>query len=478
MKKWVIVSSLFTVLFASLAWADVGHDHGPAAKDAAPLWVWAVGLGVLALVVLILFRQARRGTLMSERFRGFSHNARLLLLRSPFSGLSVSLIRLLFNLYLLAVGFDMLFVARFAAINWIFHGLSVIPSGILSDLFGRRRVFLVSYSGNLLATTAIIFVTDQSWLLVLAALSGLFEGGHAIVGPPFMVEQSRADERVHLFSLNGGIQVGAASLGNLSAGFLPIVFAALFDIGPESAWARRAALMCALPIMVFSMIPIYLIREEWRPIDIGRWWRSLESYGRIGMLALTEALIAFGMGFSAPFFNIFFEQKLRASTDQIGLIFALASVCTAVVMLFVPMLVERLGRVRTVTLVKLMGVPSLILLGMSDSVLWAGAFYILTILFIGGPFPNRGISDPVYSLFAMEVVKERERGTTNGVMHAFSEFPMGVGAAIAGQFMVVGDWQTPYLIGGAIFSVGFILYYLYFVRIDVRQPALQPATAS
>ena len=107
MKKWVIVSSLFTVLFASLAWADVGHDHGPAAKDAAPLWVWAVGLGVLALVVLILFRQARRGTLMSERFRGFSHNARLLLLRSPFSGLSVSLIRLLFNLYLLAVGFDM-----------------------------------------------------------------------------------------------------------------------------------------------------------------------------------------------------------------------------------------------------------------------------------------------------------------------------------------------------------------------------------
>jgi MFS family permease len=445
---------------------------------AAPLWLWLLGLGILALAVVFLIRRAGPEGLTAERIRGFSRNARLLLLRSPFSGLSVSLMRLLFNLYLLAVGFDMLFVAKFVAINWTFHGLSVIPSGILSDLFGRRRVFLIAYSGNLLVTTAIIFVTDPTWLLVLAAITGLFEGGHAIVGPPFMIEQSRPDERVNLFSLNGGIQVAAASLGNLAAGVLPFVFAGLFGIGPESAWARRDALICALPIMLFSMIPIYLIREEWRPIDIRRWAKGIESYGRIGMLALTEGLIAFGMGFSAPFFNIFFEQNLKASTDQIGVIFAIASVMTAVVMLFVPIVVQRLGRVRTVTLVKLLGVPCLVLLGMSHNVVWAGAFYVLTILFIGGPFPNRGISDPIYSLFAMEVVKERERGTTNGIMHAFSEFPMGVGAALAGPFMAVGDWQTPYTIGGTIFALGFILYYFYFVRIDGRQPVLRPATAS
>ena len=477
MKSRAIVSSLVVVLSASLVWADGDHAaHAP--KMAAPFWVWAVGLGVLALVVLFLFYQARRGTLMSERFRGFSRNARLLLIRSPFSGLSVSLIRLLFNLYLLAVGFDTLFVAKFAAINWTCHGLSVIPSGILSDLFGRRRVFLIAYTGNLLATTAIIFVTDPTWLLVLAAVIGLFEGGHAIVGPPFMVEQSRADERVHLFSLNGGIQVGAASLGNLAAGTLPFLFAALFDIGPESAWARRAALMCGLPIMLFSMIPIYLIREEWKPMNIRRWVEGIENYGRIGMLALTEGLIGLGLGFSAPFFNIFFDQHLKASTAQIGLIFALGSIITAVATLFVPIVVHRLGRVRTVTFVKLLGIPSLVLLGMSHDIVWAGAMYIITILLIGGPFPNKGISDPIYTLFAMEVVKERERGTTNGIMHAFVEFPMGIGAALAGPFMAVGDWQTPYMIGGTIFAVAFILYYLYFVRIDGREPVLQPATAS
>lgn len=477
MKLWKIVPTFLAVILAMPAWADVGHGAHPT-KAAAPLWVWVVGLGALTLIVFFLIRQARSGTLMSERFRGFSRNAQLLILRSPFSGLSVSLIRLLFNLYLLAVGFDTLFVAKFAAINWTCHGLSVIPSGILSDLFGRRRVFLISYTGNLLATTAIIFVTDPTWLLLLAAVIGFFEGGHAIVGPPFMVEQSRPDERVQLFSLNGGIQVGAASLGNLAAGVLPFLFASLFEIGPESAWARRAALACALPVMVGSMIPIYLIREEWKPIDIRRWVKGVENYGRIGMLALTEGLVGFGLGFSAPFFNIFFDQNLKASTAQIGLVFALGSIATAVATLFVPILVHRFGRVRTVTLVKLLGIPSLILLSMTHNIVWAGAFYILTILFIGGAFPNKGISDPIYTLFAMEVVKERERGTTNGIMHAFVEFPMGIGAALAGPFMAAGDWQTPYAIGGGMFALAFILYYLYFARMDVREPVLQPATAS
>ncbi|HSE90039.1 MAG TPA: MFS transporter [Candidatus Binatia bacterium] len=476
MKSPVMLFGSLVVITASWAWAHGPQDNVGSVLT-GPLWLWGAGFAALAALVGFLFVQAKRGKLIGERFRGFSRNAKLLLVRSPFSGLSVSLLRLLFNLYLIAVGFDLLFVAKFAAINWTCHGLSVIPSGILSDLFGRRRIFLTAYTGNLLATSAIIFVTDPTWLLVLAAVTGLLEGGHAIVGPPFMVEQSRPDERIHLFSLNGGIQVGAASIGNLAAGVLPFVFAALFDIGPESAWARRAALFCAVPVMFCSMVPIYLIKEEWQPIDIKRWAKGIENWGRIGMLAFTEGMIGFALGFSAPFFNVFFAEHLNASTAQIGMIFALASIASAVITIFVPIAVHRLGRVRTVTLVKLLGIPGLILLAASHDLISAGVFYVLTILCIGGSYPNKSISDPIYTLFAMEVVKERERGTTNGIMHAFVEFPMGVGASFAGPLMAVGDWQTAYVISGAIFATAFIIYYFYFARIEVREQFLQPAPA-
>jgi MFS family permease len=460
---------------ASPAWAD--GDHGGTASTVAPWWVWVIGLSVLALTVYTVTRHRLKSTAMGEQFKGFSRNAKLLLIQSPFSGLTVSLMHLLFNLYLLALGFDVLFVAKYVALNWSFHGLSVIPFGILSDMFGRRRVYLFAYTGNILTTTAILFTLDPNWLLILAAISGFCQGGHAILGAPFMREQSRPNERVLLFSLNSGIHVGAAGLGNLAAGLLPFIYAALFGVGPGSASALRAGLLSVLPLMVCSMIPYLLIHEQWKPIDFRRWVKGIESYKSIGMLAATEGLVGLAMGFTTPFLNIFFHESLKASTDQIGLIFAIASVLTAIVTLFVPPIVQRLGRVRTVTLIKLLGIPSLILLGMSNSIVWAGIFYTLTILMIGGPFPNRGIADPIFSLFAMDAVKERERGTTNGIMHACVELPRGLGATLAGAFMASGAWHVPFTIGGAVFATAFILYYLYFARIDVRGAALEPAAA-
>src|SRR3970040_16206 len=98
---------LSALFFSSLAWADGDHGaHAP--RGAGPLWVWGLGGVVLLVVAVGLSLSAQRGTLIAERFRGFSRTARWLLLRSPFSGLSASLLRLLFTLYLLAVGFDLL----------------------------------------------------------------------------------------------------------------------------------------------------------------------------------------------------------------------------------------------------------------------------------------------------------------------------------------------------------------------------------
>lgn len=79
---------------------------------------------------------------------------------------------------------------------------------------------------------------------------------------------------------------------------------------------------------------------------------------------------------------------------------------------------------------------------------------------------------------SLEVVKERERGTTNGIMDAFVEFPMGFGADLAGPLMVMGDWQTAYMIGGSVLATAFVMYCFYFARIDSRpEPVLEPAAA-
>lgn len=461
------------------AWANGGHAHGgPEAPFRAPLAVWLVGAGLTILAVLLLARQARRGGEYLARVRGFSWNARLLLARTPLTGLSASIWRLLFYLYLLAAGHDTLFVAQVASINWMLHGLTVIPAGILSDLFGRRRVFLVSYTGNVLGTTGLILVDDPGALLVLAAIQGAFEGGHAIVGPPFMLEQSRPDERVHVFSVAGFLTVGGASLGNLLAGLLPIGFGALLGLGAEQSAALRAGLACVLPVMLLSAVPIYLIDERWQRIDVRRWWRSLESYGPIGMLALTEGGAGLALGMTAPFFNVYFAQELHASATAIGIVFGVGSVLTAFATLLAPLVVRWLGRVRTVAFLKLLGVPFLVLIGLASGITSAGILYVAAIILIGGAFPNKALTDPIYSLFSMEAVKERERGTTNGVMHAFSEFPMGAGAWIAGPFMAAGQWAMPYYLSGAVYALTFVAFLAYFLRFEPARAGAAPESIS
>jgi len=77
----------------------------------------------------------------------------------------------------------------------------------------------------------------------------------------------------------------------------------------------------------------------------------------------------------------------------------------------------------------------------------------------------------------MEIVKDRERGTTNGVMHAFSEFPMGVGAWIAGPFMAAGNWAMPYYLAGAVYALTFVAFYLYFARVETAR-AVVPQSVS
>ena len=89
-----------------------------------------------------------------------------------------------------------------------------------------------------------------------------------------------------------------------------------------------------------------------------------------------------------------------------------------------------------------------------------------------GPFPLVTYQDA----HSLEVVKER--GTTNGIMHAFVEFPMGIGACLAGPLMAMGDWDA-YMIGGSVFATAFVMYYyFYFARIDSRpEPVLEAASA-
>ena len=408
-----------------------------------------------------------------ERVRGFSPNARLLLYRSLLVGLNFGIWAVLFNLYLLSLGFDKVFVAQMISVNWLAHGALVIPAGIISDLIGRRTTYLWAYSTAIIMRLSMLFVLEPSNLLMLNAIAGMVEGFHAITGPPFMAEQSRPEERVHLFSISATFVGASLTIGSLLAGLLPLFIAKPLGITSGSAWALRSSLLVSIPLSVLTMLPIYLIKEKWRRVSVRSWFEGLTSKAVIGMLGLTAGIEGLALGFTLPFYNVMFAERLKANPEHIGVIFSIAAAAVAGCTLFSPLLVAKLGRVKTIFLVQVIGVPFLVSMMSFYSIPLIGGLYILRKVFSGTEAgPGGGLSIPVERLFSMEIVRKHERGTTNGIIHSMSEFPMALTASIAGPMMERGDWTLAYYLGGALTLVSFIIYFLYFRGIEAKRAKL------
>ncbi len=74
--------------------------------------------------------------------RGFSTNARLYLGTSLLVGFSTGLLYLLFNLYVLSLGYDQAFVGLLASLPALVTAAAAVPAGIFLPRLGYRRALL------------------------------------------------------------------------------------------------------------------------------------------------------------------------------------------------------------------------------------------------------------------------------------------------------------------------------------------------
>ena len=397
-----------------------------------------------------------------ETVRSFSSNAKLLLARGLLGTFSGSIWGLIFNIYLLSLGFDKAFVGLMLSYDWFAHGALVIPAGIISDLLGRRRTYLIAFFVNMLIGFAMLFTVDSWWLLTLSALSGASAGFHAVTGRPFMLEVTKPEERMHLFTLSSSIRNITGAEGRIIAGVLPVLLAGYFGVDSLSPEPLRWALFCAVPLRILGLLPVYLIRERWQRQDIRTWITNLRSYSVLAKLALTSGLSGLAAGLTWPFFNVFFFDRHSAAPLEFGLVFALTGVLTSITTLLSPVFAQKIGRLNTIVFPAILSLPFLVLMPLSSTFLLAGLMYLL-----------RGVIDsvsgPIQGLFTMELVGREERGTVEGVLHAVNEFPMGVTARIAGPLMLSNMWGTQFGWAAGLTLASLVLFFFFFRSSEKKQ---------
>jgi MFS family permease len=468
-----------------------GGEHEASAIAGGLAWGF-LGFGalVIAVVSIILFTgksQRDRTTVAADferlsgfggyiaKLRLFSRNARLFMVHVVGMDVIFGTWMVLFNLYLLAVGFDIAFVGLRILLASIAQAIFSIPAGLISDRVGRKLSFILGDGMGAVMSLIAISTTDPTLLLVTAVIGGAFGALHGVAEPAFMAENSEDFERVHLFSVSDGTRTAAAIIGSALAGLVPLMF-----VGSDAAAKvelYRTVAYIGIAGWFASLIPAVMLRQVATPRVTAQGLRSLfagvKHPDRIWRLTTPEVMIGLGAGFVLPLMNVFFKQNLGSPEVEIGATFAAGQAFLVVGAFLAPLFVSWLGKVRAVVFTRLAAIPFILLIAFSPDV-GSAIGSVLTVAGLAhiARITLANMASPVRSAFAMEILDPGERGTQVGIQLALASALSGLASYIGAQLMNAGDFRTPFFLMAGCLLVANLMFWQFFAKQEAQLASL------
>jgi len=431
-------------------------------------------------VVAMSARPANGFRAYAANLRRFSRNARLYLVHIVGMDVIHGTWEVIFNLYLLELGFSIEFIGVRLAIMGVARVVAAVPAGWLSDRIGRKWGFILGDGGGAVLAVIQILSANPTVLLVGAAFQSGFGVLHHVTESPFMAENSEPEERIHLFSVGSGIRTLAAMAGALVAGLFPAWIAGVFDLPKVEAF--RWATLIGAAGWFLSLIPAVMLRPylsaevaaamKGAPPPRRGVLRGIRNPAVMRKFVIVAALLALGSGLTLSLANVYFQEGVQAGEAEIGVTFAAGSLALAVASFAAPFVETRFGRIRSVVVTRAAAIPFIVVIALAPSlatptavVSLAGAAFVLrTTLF--------NMAGPVYEAFSMEMLHPGERATFTGITSLIGGALAGAGGWMGAQAMGRGDFVTPWLGMALLYAVSTWLFWRFFRPRGAAPPAI------
>jgi len=214
-----------------------------------------------------------------RQFWHFQRNARLFLISNGLNGVAVGIFTVLYNLYLLSIGYNTAFIGWVLLVATVAGGIAIVPAGIFIDRAGGKRAMIWgSFAAGIAGAAQLIF-REPAALLASSAVVGAVAAIFLVVTNPFLANNSREEERTYLFSLNTALTLAAGVVGTVLGGFLPgwlqappvahsMVVLALGPVLAPGAIARsyQLALLAGGILSAPSLIPLFMMTSDAKKI--------------------------------------------------------------------------------------------------------------------------------------------------------------------------------------------------------------------
>ena len=133
----------------------------------------------------------------------------------------------MYNLYIKELGMPETVNGKVISMTALASAIMLIPAGFLSDKFGRKWMIVggAVFGGMTLFYRSI--AVAESPIIYAAFLTGLFMAFVQVSGVPFLAENSKPVERVHMFSIHFALMTVANVIGSLFGGVIADVLQVL-----------------------------------------------------------------------------------------------------------------------------------------------------------------------------------------------------------------------------------------------------------
>ncbi|MDD5209397.1 MAG: MFS transporter [Elusimicrobiales bacterium] len=402
-------------------------------------------------------------------FKAFSPNARNFLFLTFLMSFAQSIFGLVFNLYILKLGYTRDFLGTLGAIPGLSIAALAIPLAVFCGSLPARKSLLASLALSFASMAGMAVFPGRAPLMLFSLVSGTAGALFAITAMPLMARSTAEKERQHLFSFQFAVSMTAAFAGNLASGWLTGFWATAFSYGDETAAAYRATMLAACALLLAAGLPALKIKEAPAPKDKSgaAAFSSIALWPALLVLA-PQLIISFGAGMIMPFLNIFFKSSFDLHISKLGFFMALMPLAMAAGGLIGPWLVTRIGRVRAMITFQSLSIPFLATMGFSGLVLpTVAAAFLRTMLM--------NASWPVYSVFLLSHFPASQHQAASALFTAGWNLSSALSARLSGRLQMDFGFTLPFLITITCYSAATLLLSRRFLKEDSKKAVTQTA---
>jgi MFS family permease len=343
------------------------------------------------------------------RSSGLSGGYWLFLGASSFFVLGMFVFVLLYNLYLLDLGFREDFVGQVNSASTAGMVVAILPAAALARRWGLGRLLLVSFASVGAISAMRVLVSSRAPLLAFAFLSGVVMSLYAVSLAPAIARLTSDKARAAGFSVSTSSSIALGIFGNWLGGHLP-------------GWmgGKRPAMLAGCALVALALWPSARLRIGPAPAEGAKLYPRNRFVVRF---LIVWAIWSLATGSFNPFFTTFFA-RLHTPVERIGLIMSGSQLAQVVALMLAPLVLRKMGLVSG-TAAMLMA-TALALGGLAAGPTgWGAAAVFMTYT------ACQWMTDPGVNTLLMDRVREQERTGAAALMMLVA-FAAQLAASLAG----------------------------------------------